>query len=95
MVPTAPSTPEQLCDLASSIFARILNTVYDSAQRSSLSRAARSRNFESLWDELQSWSAARPLEMRPLLELADTHKNPFPVILFSNASAGKLLPESE
>ena len=79
------------------IFARIINELSKLGQpgRESL---VESRNRElsidvlaSLWTELHAWKSQCPVSVRPLIELAPSGGDAFPMILFGNQSASKFL----
>jgi hypothetical protein len=63
------------------IFSRIVNQV----SRSNCAPDV----LQELWETLQSWVIERPECMQPVLELEVKEDDAFPIILFSNSSAGK------
>lgn len=75
------------CNLATLVFAKIINFLTDSQKRFGIP-ASRAETANTLWTELQAWRDYRPKESLPLLRSERSNHNAFDTIIFTQSSSG-------
>lgn len=85
----AKGQPDTYCNLATLIFAKIINFLADYQQRSG-APAGGAEAINSLWAELQAWRDHRLGESLPLFRGGRSKQSPFATIIFTQPSSSKL-----
>ncbi|CVK92166.1 uncharacterized protein FPRN_09784 [Fusarium proliferatum] len=75
--------PDDYCNLAILIFARIINVLNDEDSVGVASTNGHRAKVQALWEELQRWRCWRPQNVKPLLRVGKSDKGPFPTIVFA------------
>ncbi|RKL45036.1 hypothetical protein BFJ72_g3686 [Fusarium proliferatum] len=75
--------PDDYCNLAILIFARIINVLNGEDSVGVASTNGHRAKVQVLWEELQRWRCWRPQNVKPLLRVGKSDKGPFPTIVFA------------
>lgn len=81
-------TIDAYCNLATLIFAKIINLIADTRKGSEGLTSQKSK-VNTLWLDLQAWRDCRPRRALPLLRTEPSQRSPFQIILHTHPSSSK------
>jgi hypothetical protein len=82
----ATGTIDTYCNLATLIFAKIINFIAKSRKQQG-HLACRASKVNELWRELQDWRINCPRQVLPLLRTEGHQGSPFPTVLYASSSS--------